>query len=94
MNLQRLEDKIDDTKEAMVVFQSHIKAIAKHQAVLNQQNKEIFEQNKEILQLLNIQRISAQIERTSAQALASGQDSGARLIQVAIPYDGSRCNGR
>jgi hypothetical protein len=59
MNLKRLEEKIDDTKEAMVAFQTQNRAIAKNQAVLN-------EQNKEILHLLHVQRINEQIARGTA----------------------------
>jgi hypothetical protein len=88
MNLQRLEDKIDETKEAL---QTENRGIAKNQAALNEQNKEILKQNKEILHLLNIQRINEKIARN--EALASGQDSGARLPQEGLDWQGSRCNG-
>jgi hypothetical protein len=41
--------------------------------------------------LLNIQRINEKIARN--EALASGQDSGARLPQEGLDWQGSRCNG-
>ena len=59
MNLKRLEEKIDDTKQAMIEFQTQNRAIAKNQAVLN-------EQNKEILHLLHVQRINEQIAREAS----------------------------
>jgi hypothetical protein len=59
MHLKRLEEKIDDTKEAMVAFQTQNRAIAENQQVLN-------EQNKEILHLLHVQRINEQIAREAS----------------------------
>ena len=59
ITLKRLEEKIDDTKQAMIEFQTQNRAIAKNQAVLN-------EQNKEILHLLHVQRINEQIAREAS----------------------------